>query len=577
MTATADAIRRMKPTDLPFSAEMTEEVVEQTAAIEAFRELDEKFRSSQQFRNLLKTHARRVYCRNGDIVVRQGDWGNSAFFIDTGTVVVVVDESESSTDSPQHDQQRRKGFFHTLAQLWNNYRTVEYRDKQSYFGKDSSIGTRGTGEDTRVFMQDVPTVIELGKTNTMSAGQFFGEIGALGRSARTATIVAKGNVELVELRWQGLRELMRRDKGFRGRIDREFRKRGLQAFLHASPIFQHLEEDGEDMSNLVKHAQLEACGDYDRVASFKALAEEGAATGLAAEPIIAAEGEHPNGVVIIRSGLARVSHRHHSGHRTVSYLCPGQMYGFDEIAEGWRSSSPVPLRYSLRAIGFLTAVIIPTPLIEKYVLEPLESPSSAPSSHSKNNVVTNFLSPKTSRDNQQLVEFLVQERIVNGTATMLIDLDRCTRCDDCVRACASTHNNNPRFVRNGPVQDNIMVANACMHCQDPVCMIECPTGAISRRTKGGEITINDNTCVGCTNCAKNCPYEAIRMVEIRDKLGLFIREQTTSARAPLTKATKCDLCVDQWSGPACQRACPHDALIRMDMSDVTSLDKWKNR
>ena len=151
------------------------------------------------------------------------------------------------------------------------------------------------------------------------------------------------------------------------------------------------------------------------------------------------------------------------------------------------------------------------------------------------------------------------------------------RCDECVRACASTHNNNPRFLRNGPVYDGVMVANACMHCQDPVCMIECPTGAITRRVDEGAVFINDETCVGCGSCSRNCPYEAIRMVEIRDQRGLFIRDESTSNRAPITKATKCDLCVDQLGGPSCQRACPHDAMIRMDMTDMKALAKWRGR
>jgi ferredoxin len=50
----------------------------------------------------------------------------------------------------------------------------------------------------------------------------------------------------------------------------------------------------------------------------------------------------------------------------------------------------------------------------------------------------------------EILEFLTENRFFNGTATMVIDLDRCTRCDDCVRACASTHDNNPRFLRHGP-------------------------------------------------------------------------------------------------------------------------------
>ena len=155
---------------------------------------------------------------------------------------------------------------------------------------------------------------------------------------------------------------------------------------------------------------------------------------------------------------------------------------------------------------------------------------------------------------------------------MLIDLNRCTRCDDCVRACAATHNNNPRFVRQGPQHDQFMVASACMHCSDPVCMIGCPTGAIGRDAATGNVTINDNTCIGCSTCANSCPYDNIRMVNIRDQRGRPIVDRETSE--PIAKATKCDLCVEQQGGPACQRACPHDALVRIDLSDVDELTRW---
>ena len=47
---------------------------------------------------------------------------------------------------------------------------------------------------------------------------------------------------------------------------------------------------------------------------------------------------------------------------------------------------------------------------------------------------------------------------------------RCVR-----RSVRRGHNNNPRFVRHGRTFDHFMIANACMHCMDPVCMIGCPT------------------------------------------------------------------------------------------------------
>ena len=60
------------------------------------------------------------------------------------------------------------------------------------------------------------------------------------------------------------------------------------------------------------------------------------------------------------------------------------------------------------------------------------------------------------------------------------------------------------------------------------------------------------------------------MVEIRDRSGGFIVDKQTGA--PILKATKCDLCADQPGGPACQRACPHDALVRLDAREWPRLE-----
>ncbi len=106
-------------------------------------------------------------------------------------------------------------------------------------------------------------------------------------------------------------------------------------------------------------------------------------------------------------------------------------------------------------------------------------------------------------------------------------------------------------------------------------MIGCPTGAIHRSSLGGQVVINDDTCIGCATCANSCPYDNIRMVEIRNEgVGFIVDENTNTS---IVKATKCDLCFDQLGGPACQRACPHDALRRIDMRDGPSLASWLNR
>jgi Fe-S-cluster-containing hydrogenase component 2 len=110
-----------------------------------------------------------------------------------------------------------------------------------------------------------------------------------------------------------------------------------------------------------------------------------------------------------------------------------------------------------------------------------------------------------------------------------------------------------------------------MHCADPVCMIGCPTGAIHRNLSGGEVVINPITCIGCKACFNNCPYDAIRMVEIRNESGALA---LGSDLKPIIKATKCDLCIDQLGGPACQRACPHGALARQNLTNLNDFADW---
>ena len=112
-------------------------------------------------------------------------------------------------------------------------------------------------------------------------------------------------------------------------------------------------------------------------------------------------------------------------------------------------------------------------------------------------------------------------------------------------------------------------------------MADCPPNAI-KRGPDGEVFIDD-TCIGCGNCQRNCPYGVIRMdARPPEKPGLLswllfgtgpgpgeasygwrkkkAEEQgTTTAKL----AIKCDMCLGIEGGPACVRACPTGAAIRV--------------
>jgi Fe-S-cluster-containing dehydrogenase component/CRP-like cAMP-binding protein len=552
--------------------EMTDAMVDRILAIPPFSEMDtDKFPSAIPLRGVIQNDMRICSFGKGEIIVRQGDYGGSAFIILSGKVRVVLktlDDSVSGRRPPQ-----RKNFFGAVQQLWKNSAVPEMRD---YDADRRTTAMASNPRRAAVFLQDVPAALEQCKGVTLEAGELFGEIAALTRAARTSTIFAETDAELLEIRWQGLREIRLRAAEFKAHVDRLYRERSLSNHLRETPMFHHLSEN--DLEKVAAATEFQSYGDIEWYAAYKKVSDLTSAERLRMEPVIAQQGHYPNGVYLIRAGFARVSQNYNHGERTISYLGRGQSFGVEEAYNNWRVGEQIPFRFTLRAVGHLDVLFIPTAILEQLVL-PKAEPATLPPLQPRFSEIKQLpgTSDATGKLGEEMLEFLVERRIINGAATMIIDMDRCTRCDDCVRACAATHNNNPRFLRQGPINRGFMIANACMHCLDPVCMIGCPTGSIHRDVAHGQVVIDDFTCIGCATCANSCPYENIQMIHPRNRSGTLYFDSAT--QLPIQKAVKCDLCIDQLPGvgPACANACPHDAMIRVDMRDLDTLSKWFNK
>ena len=563
-------------------------ILERIHSAPVFADIDaSRFPRHLPLDGILLNDSRLLSKEKDEIIVREGDYGNSAFVVLRGSVRIVVDHLPPKLLG--RNQREKRGPFAMIRQALKRRGIPEQRVHHTRRFEENGNNDSGSA---RVFLQDAPRVLDGLDTVDIQAGEMFGEIAALGRSPRTATIIsAQADTEVLEIRWQGLRDLMSFAPAFKEHVEDRFRRYGLSSLLTGLDFISRLPADQVD--ELVAGTRFERHGRFDWYGSYqKILSATSASDRLKNEPMIIRESEYIDGLMIVRGGFVRVSRKHRKGETTISYLGKGQIYGLGELYHNLHNPQEIlSAQHTLRAIGYVDLLIIPTLMVEKYIIpnltpEEIAQLTTRPADEEEATPSPNFLSEKTrDRLGPDIMEFLMDKRTINGSAAMLIDLDRCTNCDDCVRACASTHDGNPRFIRYGDRENSIQVTQACLHCHDPICMIPCPTGAIHREDSG-EVVINDNTCIGCSACADNCPYDNIQMVDIRDKDGMPQFPTTRGANGSLLdltsagavkRATKCDLCYDQDAGPACVRACPHDALQRFDMQNINSLAKWLTR
>ena len=568
------AVARPQRWDQPFGDGLREVDVDHLLEVEPFCRIDPTaFPPTLPLRDLLRNDARLMLCNPGDLVVREGDYGHSAFIILRGRVRVMVAGLAGELLAPAPPEPR--SWLATITDVWRRPRLPEVRDSAGVTPGDLRLrsGPGGNGALPRVFVQDVPRLLEGAESVVLEAGEMFGELAALTRSQRTATVIAEDDAVLLEIRWQGLRDLMRRTDALRLHVERLYRENSLRVHLRETPLLAELTP--QQLERVAEATVFETHGDFDWQSGYQAAVERRPGDAIVDEPLIVEEGLPCDGLLLVRSGFARQSRRHGAGHLTSAYLGRGKAFGLAEALAA-ASGRPAVWHSSLRALGYVDVLRVPIAALAQWVLPFVPAAKvEALAAEERQAIRARALQDDTPGVEQGLLEFLVERRLINGQEAMLIDLDRCTRCDDCVRACAATHDNNPRFVRQGVRHGPLMAANACMHCVDPVCMIGCPTAAIHRDAATGVVRIDDPTCIGCATCANSCPYENIRMVEIRDRRGHTLTDEQTGL--PLAKATKCDLCLDLPGGPACQRACPHDALVRLDLGNLGELSRWTAR
>jgi Fe-S-cluster-containing dehydrogenase component len=169
---------------------------------------------------------------------------------------------------------------------------------------------------------------------------------------------------------------------------------------------------------------------------------------------------------------------------------------------------------------------------------------------------------------------------------MIIDVDKCIGCGNCVRACKAENDvpleaghfrtwveryqvssddlehpavDSPNggydgFPALGAAEGTtktFFVPKLCNHCADSPCVQVCPVGA-TFASPDGVVLVDKSYCIGCRYCVQACPYGC-----------RFIDERTMTA-------DKCDLCyhrITKGLTTACCEACPTAARQLVDLKN----------
>jgi Fe-S-cluster-containing dehydrogenase component len=163
---------------------------------------------------------------------------------------------------------------------------------------------------------------------------------------------------------------------------------------------------------------------------------------------------------------------------------------------------------------------------------------------------------------------------------MLVDIDKCIGCGNCVRACSKENQVPQGYFRtwveryqvgedqqphvdspNGDIDGfpadtrtdvkSFFVPKLCNHCAESPCVQVCPVGA-TFVSPDGVVLVDMDYCLGCRYCIQACPYGC-----------RYLHPETNTA-------DKCTLCyhrITQGLTTACCEACPTGARQLVDFKN----------
>lgn len=397
-------------------------------------------------------------------------------------------------------------------------------------------------------------------------GDWFGEVSTHSHHPALATYRAAGATSVAALEARLFSRLFAEDEGFKERIADGYRD-NLALHLRLSPLCRDL--DDRALQALQANAEL---------ASY----EDGEAIATAGEPA--------DTVFLVRAGAVSCYVEKDGAERVLAFYKGNATFGEHTLltdGDVWPAS--------YKALTATSLVKLPRRTFER-----LAEPARAGLRRAANRLIGREDAAAAAAggaaelgDRRLLDELfvMVERESVKGGRALVIDRNKCVRCNMCVESCVAVHDDGiPRLSKVGtPVATDEVLVTACYHCETPQCMLSCEYAAI-RRDPQGRVRFEYDNCVGCAGCIDGCPYGVIRLVEPKPVpppktflqslpfVGRLFGGTGTGAAAPPAmpthtvgaggkqspvagKTIKCDLCAGL-PFEACVYNCPTTAILR---------------
>ena len=361
--------------------------------------------------------------KKGDIVCREGEFGSTAFYILEGTASVQLATPIAHVKA----QGGPTSFFGKLTSKLTSRLTPRQEDR-----RDEELDRMSIPIDAPVDLDYHHPVAALGP------GELFGEMTCMNYYPRSATVRAETDCTMLEL-LRNVLDVMQKSKTFRAQLDDTYRRRALDSHLRDVPIFRGLTQDFIDRLR-------------DRVELVR----------FAPGQVICKQGEAADSFYLVRLGFVKISEGYPGGELVLAYLSRGDYFGeIGLLGGGSRTASCTALDHvELVRIsaGDFRAMMEQFPQVRRG-LEAIARERQE-SNRERLRMVRSV----------PLDSFLAQG-LMEAQSLLVLDLEKCTRCDACVTACADSHDGVTRLVREGLRFENFLIATSCRQCRDPLCMV----------------------------------------------------------------------------------------------------------